>query len=101
LIQVALSFLYIGGVAFVFWVLLREGRGFRFRPVGLILAITMICLLPAVITRAALSVLGSESPAAVRWLTPAEGLLVALSIMLLIVRPDLMGYRPRRRASRK
>lgn len=95
LIEIGLSLLYLGGAGFFFWVILHDGPGFRFRSTGLGLSAAMICLLPVVIARGVMSILGKEPPAAIRWLAPGEGIAVMLSIGILILRPELIGYRKR------
>ena len=93
----AWSLLYIAGVAFVFWVLFKDGRGFRFHPLGLFLSATMVVLLPFEVIRGSAPLFDIGLPAVVRWLAPVEGFVVAVAITVLISRPQLMGTRPGKR----
>ncbi len=93
----AVSLISIGGVGFVFWVLFKDGRGFRFHPLGLFLSAAMVVLLPFVGVRGFAPLFDIDLPAVVRWSTPVECLVVVVAISVLMTRPHLMGTRPRSR----
>lgn len=97
-LDIGLNLLYAGGVGFVFWVLYKDGAGFRFRIVGLVLCSAMLAILPLVLLGAALLASDRGIPAFVKWLTHTEAFIVAISVTILIIKPELMGYvrRPKR-----
>ena len=98
-IDVAFLLVHLFTTAFILWILFRAEHGLHFRPVGLALVAALVAGIPLVVWRTAAPIVGQSVPPAIAWTSIAHGSAGIATILLLLIRPGLVGYIATRRVS--